>query len=356
MTHARILKSCDFQTKSKTHETAAEINMNTQKFTVINRAEVQKLLPMNAAIDIMARALKHLAEGQVVMPHRAVMWLPDKTGVLGTMPSYSGVSKVMGLKAITVFPENSKAGYDSHQGLVMLFEAQHGRLLAVIDAGEITAIRTAAVSGVATRLLARPAAGNLVILGSGVQARKHLEAMQLVRKIRRVVVWNPSRGSARRFAESESKRGGLKIEVQESSRADVSGADIICTVTPSLEPVLFGASIPEGAHINAVGACQPHARELDTAAVVKARLFVDSRESALSESGDFLFPKKEGAVGDGHIVGEIGQLVLGEIAGRKSDYEITLFESLGLAIEDLAAAEYIYRQAVEKGIGTEVEL
>jgi alanine dehydrogenase len=330
--------------------------MDTQKFTVINRAEVQKLLPMDAAIDIMAQALKLLAGGQLVMPPRAVMWLPDKTGVLGTMPSYSAASKVIGLKAITVFPENRKVGYDSHQGVVMLFEAQHGRLLAIIDAGEITAIRTAAVSGVATRLLARPDAGHLLILGSGVQARKHLEAMLLVRKIRRVVVWNPSPGSARRFAEAESKRCGMPIAVQESNRADVSGADIICTVTPSLDPVLFGESIQSGAHINAVGACQPHARELDTTAVVKSRLFVDSRESAMNESGDFLFPKKEGAIGDGHIVGEIGELALGEIKGRKSDDEITLFESLGLAVEDLIAAEYIYRQAAEKGIGAEVEL
>ena len=314
------------------------------------------MLPMNAAIEIMAQALTLLAKGQVVMPSRAVMWLPDKSGVLGTMPSYSAASKVIGLKAITVFPENRKAGYDSHQGAVMLFEALHGRLLAVIDAGEITAIRTAAVSGLATRLLAKADAGNLVILGSGVQARKHLEAMLLVRKIRRVAVWNPSPGSARRLAESESTPCPLPIEVQESSRADVSGADIICTVTSSVEPVLFGESIAKGAHINAVGACQPNTRELDTAAVVKSRLFVDSRESALGESGDFLFPKKEAAIGDDHIVGEIGQLALGEIQGRKSDDEITLFESLGLAVEDLIAAEYIYRQAVEKGIGTEVEL
>jgi ornithine cyclodeaminase/alanine dehydrogenase-like protein (mu-crystallin family) len=330
--------------------------MEKQKLTVINRTQVQQLLPMAAAIDIMAQALKLLARGQVVMPRRAVMWLPEKTGVLGMMPSYSADSKVIGLKAITVFPENRKIGYDSHQGVVMLFEAQHGRLLAVIDAGEITAIRTAAVSGVATGLLARPDAGSLAILGSGVQARKHLEAMRQVRKIRRIVVWNPSPGSARRFAESESKRCPLPIEVQESSRADVSGADIICTVTPSLEPVLFGESIPDGAHINAVGACQANSRELDTAAVVKARLFVDSRESTLSESGDFLFPKKEGAIGDNHIVGEIGELALGKIQGRRSDNEITLFESLGLAVEDQIAAEYIYRQALEKGIGTEVEL
>jgi alanine dehydrogenase len=332
------------------------MNMDKQKCTVINRTEVHRLLPMDAAIEIMAQALTLLAGGQLVMPPRSVMWLPDKTGVLGTMPSYSAASKIIGLKAITVFPENRQVGYDSHQGVVMLFEAQHGRLLAVIDAGEITAIRTAAVSGVATRLLARTDAGKLIILGSGVQARKHLEAMCLVRNIRRVAVWNPSPGSARRFAESESKHCPLPIEVQESARADVSGADIICTVTPSLDPVLFGETIADGAHINAVGACQPHARELDTAAVAKSRLFVDSRESAMNESGDFLFPKKEGAIGDDHIVGEIGELALGKIQGRKSNDEITLFESLGLAVEDLIAAEYIYRQAAAKGIGTEVEL
>ena len=330
--------------------------MNKQKFTVINRDEVQKLLPMDVAIEIMEQALKTLAEGHVIMPRRTVMWLPDKSGVLGMMPSYSASSKIIGLKAITVFPENRKLGYDSHQGVVMLFEAKHGLLLSVIDASEITAIRTAAVSGLATKLLSRPNATNLAILGSGVQAQKHLEAMRLVRKIQRVVVWNPSPGSARRFAEVESERHGLPIEAQESDKADVLGADIICTVTASLLPVLFGKSITDGAHINAVGASQPNARELDTAAVVRSRLFVDSRESALSESGDFLIPKEEGAIGNDHIVGEIGELLLGNIEGRRSTEEITLFNSLGLAIEDLTAAEYVNRQATAKGIGTEVEL
>jgi len=330
--------------------------MDKQKFTIINREDVQKLLPMDVAIEIMEQAFKNLAEGQVVMPRRTVMWLPDKIGVLGMMPSYSASSKIIGLKAITVFPENRKIGYDSHQGVVMLFEAKHGRLLAVIDASEITAIRTAAVSALATKLLSRPNAANLAILGSGVQARKHLEAMRLVRKIQRVVVWNPSPGSARRFAEVASKRHGLAIEALESDKADVLGADIICTVTPSLQPVLFGNSITDGAHINAVGASQANARELDTTVVVRSRLFVDSRESTLSESGDFLIPKEEGIIGDNHIVGEIGELLLGNIKGRRSTEEITLFISLGLAIEDLTAAEYVNRQAIAKGIGTEVEL
>ena len=326
------------------------------KTLIINRSEVRQLLPMNECIDAMAETFKILGSEGTIQPQRMVMWLPEKVGVLAIMPAYLGELDAMGIKVISVFPGNHDTEYDSHQGVVMLFDTKNGRPLAIIDASEITAIRTAAASGVATRLLAREDARDLVILGSGVQAREHLRAMLITRDIKRVRVWNPYSGLARQFAETEAKLQGVSIEPMEADRADVEGADIICTVTPSLEPVLFGDSISDGAHINAVGASQPHARELDTAAVVKSRMFVDRHESALKESGDFLFAKKEGAVSDDHIVGEIGEILLGVVEGRKSADDITVFESLGMASEDVVAAQHVYLKAIEKDMGTSIKM
>lgn len=323
---------------------------------LINQAEVQQLLPMSECVDVMAEALKTLARGDAILPLRPVLWLPEKVGALGMMPAYLGDLQAFGLKVVSVFPGNHGTEYDSHQGAVLLFEAKYGRLLAVIDASAITAIRTAAVTGVATRWLAREAASDLAILGSGVQARTHLEAMRLVRSLRRVRVWSRDPERTRQFAERESQRHGLTIEPMPTAEAAVKGADLICTTTAAREPVLRGAWLAEGAHVNAIGSSVPFTRELDTAAMVRAKLFVDRRESALHEAGDFLFPKQEGAIGDEHIRGELGEVLLGLRPGRESAAEITVFKSLGLAVEDLAAAHYIYRNALERGRGLSVEL
>ena len=323
---------------------------------IVNQAEVLQLLPMSECIDVMAEALKTLARGDAILPLRPVLWLPEKVGALGMMPSYLGDIKAMGLKVVSVFPGNHGTQYDSHQGAVMLFETEHGRLLAIVDASEITAIRTAATTAVATKLLAREGAGDLAILGSGVQARTHLEAMLLARRIRRVRVWSRNPDHARAFALREAQRHVIAIEPMGTAQEAVTDADIICTTTAAREPVLLGEWLAPGAHVNAVGSSVAFTRELDTAAVVKARLFVDRRESTLNEAGDFLFPKKEGAIGDDHIRGEIGEVLLGQIRGRTSPDEITLFKSLGLAVEDLAAAYHIYHKAVEKGLGMSIEL
>jgi len=326
------------------------------KTLILNRKEVHQLLPMNECIDVMAETFKVLGNKGILQPQRTVMWLPEKMGVLAMMPAYVGDLDTMGVKVISVFPGNHGTQFDSHQGMVMLFDTHNGRPLAIIDASEITAIRTAAASGVATKILAREDASDLVILGSGVQAREHLRAMLFIRNIKRTRVWNPYPDLARQFAESEGVLQGIDIEPVEGEKADVEGADIICTVTPSLEPVLFGDTIPDGAHINAVGASQPNARELDAATVVKSRMFVDCRESALKESGDFLFARQEGEVSDKHILGEIGEILLGRVEGRKSADDITLFESLGMASEDVISAQHVYSKAVEKGMGTLIEL
>ncbi|MGH7730391.1 MAG: ornithine cyclodeaminase family protein [Candidatus Eiseniibacteriota bacterium] len=323
---------------------------------IVTQAEVERLLPMSECIEVMGEALMTLARGDAVLPLRSMVRLPDRPGLLGLMPAYLGAPRVMGLKVVTVMPGNHGTEYDSHQGAVLIFEVEHGSPLAVIDGTSITAIRTAAVSGVATRALAREDAGDLAILGSGVQAASHLEAMKAVRALRRVRVWSRDPHHARAFAERESARHGLPVEAAGSPSAAVEGADLVCTTTSSRQPVLEGAWLAPGTHVNAVGACTRDARELDTAAVAGARLYVDRRESALNEAGDFLIARSEGAIGDDHIVGELGDLLIGRLPGRRSPAERTLFESLGIAVEDLAAAHHIWRKAEREGRGIAVEL
>ena len=326
------------------------------KVRVISQSEVRTLLPMNECIDLMSETLKTLAQGNAIQPLRSIMRLPEKIGALGMMPAFLEKPRTMGVKVISVFLGNLGTEYESHQGVVLLFDTDHGQLLAVIDACEITAIRTAAVSGAATRLLGREGASDLALLGSGTQACTHLEAMRLVRDIRRVRVWSLPLEHAQEFAHRESKRHGIPVEPMDTAQAVVDGADIICTVTSAKEPILFGEWVSAGAHINAVGSSNAFSRELDTETVVKSRLFVDRRESVLSEAGDFLFPKKEGAVDDGHILGEIGDILLDKIMGRQTEEEITLFEALGLSVEDVASAHHVYHKALENNIGTLVDL
>ena len=326
------------------------------KVLVVNGSEVRTLLPMDECIDVMSDALAALARSEAMVPLRQIMWLPEKVGALGMMPGYISGIDAVGLKVITVFPGNHGTRFDSHQGAVLLFEATHGQLLAIMDATTITAIRTAAVSGVATRLLAREDAESLAILGSGVQAGTHLAAMLHSRPIQKVRVWSRDAAHAQRFAERESKRHGIAINVMTTVQDAVKECGIICTTTSAREPILRGEWITPGTHINAVGSSVPFTRELDSTAVKIARLFVDRRESALNEAGDFLLARKEGIIEDTHIVGEIGEIMIGAINGRRTSEEITLFKSLGLGIEDLAAANHIYRKAIEANAGTAVEL
>lgn len=325
------------------------------KLLILNRLDVTHLLPMEVCLELVAEGLEALGRGEAVNPLRPMMWLPDKRGLLGLMPGYVAGREALGLKVISIFPGNHGTEYDSHQGGVLLFDTEHGCLRALIDAGAVTAIRTAAASGVATRLLAREDAGDLALLGSGVQARTHLEAMRVVREIRRVRVWSRTTAHVQAFAKEESERQGVAIEVVESVQEAVEGADLICTLTAAPEPILMGDWISPGAHINAVGASISATRELDTAAVVKSRLFVDRRESTANESGDFLIPRQEGAIGEDHILGEIGEILLEQIGGRTSGEEVTLFKSLGLAVEDVVPAHYLYHRAKEEGVGTWVD-
>ncbi|MGH7681059.1 MAG: ornithine cyclodeaminase family protein [Candidatus Eiseniibacteriota bacterium] len=323
---------------------------------VIGQADVPRLLPMAACVPLMAEALKSLARGDADQPLRSVIRLPGRNGFLGTMPACVGPPLTTGVKVITVFPGNHGTPLDSHQGAVLLFDSDRGSLLAILDATSITEIRTAAASGAATDALARPDAQTLAILGSGVQASGHVAAMRAVRPISKVSVWSRDVKRARAFAEAESARHGILVEAFAQAEDAVRGADIVCTVTSAAEPVLQGAWLSPGTHVNAVGACIPTHRELDTAAVARSRVFVDRRESALHEAGDILIPIREGAFGPDHIAAEIGEVLLGRVPGREAADDVTLYKSLGLAIEDLTAARHVYEAAVAAGIGTLVEL
>ena len=322
---------------------------------VISQSEVRGLLPMGECIDVVRQALAGLASGEVMQPLRPVMWLPGRVGALGMMPGYLAAIDTLGIKTVTVFPGNAGTGYDSHQGTVMLFDGVHGRLKAVIDATEITAIRTAAVSAVATDLLARPDASVLAIIGSGVQAGTHIDAIPHVRPIRQVRVWSRQSQNARRLVDSRWS-GGPSIQVASTVAEAVAGADIVCTTTAATDPVLPGALLEPGMHVNAVGSSVPFARELDAAAMARCRLFVDRRESTINEAGDYLMAKAEGSVDESHILAEIGDLLIGAAEGRRNRDEITLFKSLGLAVEDIAAGDLVYRNALAAGAGTRLEL
>jgi ornithine cyclodeaminase len=323
---------------------------------VIDGRSVRDLLPMAECIERMAEALAALARGEAAVPLRSLLWLPERTGLLGMMPAYYLPAGIMGIKVVSVMPGNHGTRYDAHQGGVLLFETKHGRPLALVDATEITAIRTAAVSAVATRLLAREDAGDLAILGSGVQAASHLEAMALARPLRRVRVWSRTPAHASRFAVEMSGRHKIEIEVVPDARAAVAEADLICTTTSAREPVLYGAWIAPSAHINAVGSSVRTARELDADAIARSRVFVDRRESALNEAGDLLLARTEGAFDGDPIVAELGEVLIGASPGRRTSDEITIFESLGLGVEDVVAAHHVYEKALERGVALEAQI
>ena len=323
---------------------------------ILNYDQVKQLLPMHECIDAMTDALSALARGEAEMPLRTIFRPQDVRGVMAMMPSFRrGGAPLFGLKAICVFPDNAAIGKDAHQGGVLLFSGETGELLALVNASAITEIRTAAVSAVATRVLAREDASELAIIGAGVQARSHLEAIGCVRPIKRARIAARRFEKAQLFVEEMQAKFEFEIAAVETSEEAVRGADIIVTATTSFEPVVRREWISTGVHLNAVGTYSFKARELDTATVADATLFVDRRESALNEAGDYVIAAAEGAFGPEHIRAELGEVLIGSHPGRTSKDEITVFKSLGLAIEDLASAAHIYAKARAQTAGTWVE-
>jgi alanine dehydrogenase len=287
---------------------------------------VSRVLRMEDLIPAMERALSDFSSGKVVQPVRTMLPIPEHGGFLGLMPAYAGA---LGIKLVTFYPDNR--GVPTHHAVIQLFKPDTGEPLVTMDGRLITEERTAAVSAVATKLLARPEAAVLALIGSGSQARSHLKALRLVREFRQVRVWSPRRAEA--FAREH------EIQAAASAQAAVDGADVIVTATTSRTPILHGAWLAPGAHVNAVGAPRPDWRELDDDLLQRARLFVDSREAAFKESGDVRAA--------GSVVAEIGEVVAGAQRGRASRDEITVFKSLGLAVEDVVTADLVYRKFLE---------
>ena len=317
---------------------------------VLSEHDVRLLLDMESCIEAMEEVLSALARGELFQPLRFVTRPPDATGLLGLMPAHrAGDAAAYALKEIVVTPDNPTRGLDAHQGAVLLHDGESGQLVAVLNASPVTEIRTAAVSAVATRALARTDVERVAILGAGVQARAHVHAMRAVLDDPEIRIW------ARNPAAAEGLAAEVEAIASPSPDAALLGAEVVCTTTSSKEPVLRRDWLASGAHVNAVGSSIPTARELDTETVAVGSLFVDRRESALNEAGDYLIAAAEGAIGPDHIKAELGEVLVGKHPGREDDDELTLFKSLGIAVEDLASAELVVRRAREQGVGSEVE-
>jgi ornithine cyclodeaminase/alanine dehydrogenase-like protein (mu-crystallin family) len=316
---------------------------------VLSDHDVRELLDMESCVAAMEEVLTSLARGELFQPLRFVGRPEGASGLMGLMPAArAGTNAAYSLKEIVVTPGNPARGLDAHQGAVLLHDGDTGELVAVLNASPVTEIRTSAVSGVATRALARKDAKRVAILGAGVQARGHVKAMRAVLDDPEIRIWSRRPEAAEALA---AEAGAIAAP---SADAAIFGAEVVCTTTTSPEPVLELRWLAEGAHVNAVGSSVPTARELDSATVAASSFFVDRRESTLNESGDFLLAEADGAVGRDHIRAELGEVLAGMHPGRTDDRELTVFKSLGIAVEDLAAAELAVRRARERGVGVEV--
>jgi len=318
------------------------------KILVLAGHHVHELLPYAECADVMREALAGLARGQIQQPLRTVVRPRDAAGFMGLMPAYSPDAGY-GLKAICITPGNPAIGKDTHQGGVLLFDGRSGEPLALVNASAVTEVRTAAVSAVATDLLARPGPAELAIIGTGVQGRAHAHAIAATRPLTGIRLAGRDPARTREVAAELGGQLGVPVSGHDDVAEAVAGAGIVVTATSSREPVLRREWLAPGVHVNAVGACLPTDREIDTATMAEAAIFADSRESVSHEAGDFLLAERDGAVNP--VRAELGELLTGTAPGRAAD-EITLFESLGLAAEDLAAASYLYEKATRQGAGT----
>jgi ornithine cyclodeaminase len=321
---------------------------------LLSEADVRVLLPMRDLVDTMQNALAAYSTGQVQQPLRTIMEVGASRSFLGLMPAFVPASGALGAKLVTVFGGNAALGLPTHLATIVLFDADTGALRAIMDGRYITEARTAAVSAVSVRLLARDNASTLAIIGSGVQAHSHLEALSLVRPLREVRVWSPTPEHRERFAADARGITAAAVTAAPHPRAAVAGADLIVLVSSAREPVIESEWVADGAHVCAVGACRPDQREMSTDLVKRGRLFVDSRTGALAEAGDIVIPMKERGFDAGHIAGELGELAAGRIAGRSKASDVTIFKSLGMAVEDVAAAQLAFDRAAERGLGRAV--
>ncbi len=309
---------------------------------LIEENKVRSILTPEKCIAAMRKALADLELGKCDMPQRLICKMPN-TAAFGFMPAYVG--DYFGAKVIAAYAPNMGTEYPSHIGYVMLFESKHCTVKGLIEAGSVTEIRTGCVSAVATDLLARQDAHSLALIGAGAQARSHLAAIRLVRPVDEVRVFDLNRAAAERFKKEMEEKYALPIAVCESATQAVQDADISCTLTPAREPYLTRATVKPGAHVNAVGTFSPITREAASDLVAAARLYADHTPACRKESGEYLIPLAEGLIREDHILGSVGELLLGKAPGRQTDKDITLFDALGLAVEDIAAARLVYEEA-----------
>ena len=323
---------------------------------LLTERDVRAVLPMPDLIEAMGGALSAYSARRVVQPVRTVLEVGSDSGLFAVMPAALDDPPVAGAKLVTVYNRNHERGLPSHLASIVVLDHATGALVALMDGRYITEVRTAAVSAVSVKLLARPNAASLAIIGSGVQARSHLEAIRLVRQLSEVRVWSPTARHRDAFAADMSAAMGLPVRAAASAAEAARGADLIVLATASATPVLDDEAVAAGAHICGVGACRPDQREMPTAVIARARVFVDSRAAALKEAGDLLLPMKERAIDERHIAGELGELALGRIPGRQADSDVTIFKSLGMAVEDVVTARLVVERARAAGLGYSFEL
>jgi ornithine cyclodeaminase len=319
----------------------------------LNAEETRRLLPMDQCIDVMQAAMVAASSGSMYIPPRTLFQLQDDSGFFAVMPGASQELGSYGAKVVSYHPANSAKGLPPIQGFVAVFDHQSGQPRAIMDGGVITDIRTAAASGLATRLLSRPGAKSCGIFGAGALADVHLQAMCTVRPVEECVIWARRREQAEALAEKHRARSDVPVRAT-ADPVEAGACDIVCTTTASPDPVLQGAWVRPGTHINLVGAHKISSRETDTNLIVKSRVYVDLVESTLNEGGDIMIPIEEGVISREHILGEIGQLLMGQIDGRTNERQITVYNSLGITSQDLFAARHVMQKALEQGAGTQV--
>jgi len=323
---------------------------------VFSAEEVRKALPMADAVEAMKGAFRELSAREATVPLRTHIQMHDPEADVLVMSCYSPRLKRVGVKFLTLHPENTQKGMPFIQASVMIVDAENGKPLALMNGGALTAIRTGAASGAATDLLARKDAVTAAIFGSGIQAATQLEAVCAVRDITSVRVFDISPERAKAYADKMSAQLGIQVAPAGSSAEALEGADIVCTATTSKEPVFADSEIAPGTHINAIGVYKTHEREIPGPTVARAFVVVDEREAAWEESGELVIARNEGLIDESHVRAELGEIVSGKAAGRESDDQVTLFKSVGVANQDLSAAHAVLSRGLEVGFGTPVEL
>ncbi len=323
---------------------------------VLSESQVQSLIDLDELIAALAQAHIQYSTGKAVMPVRLVVPLPQIQGRITSMPGYLNDDQALGMKVVTYFQDNPKQNLPAILATIMLFSSATGKMIAAMDGGYITAIRTACASALATQTLANADTPVLGILGAGVQARAHIQALTRVRQVKQIKLFSPSGQSGRAIKEELESRCGVPIEVVGSAQDAVRDSDLLVTVTTAKEPIVKVEWLKPGVHINAVGSHRPDLREIDGATLKCAKVVVDSRDAIMADCGDILLALKEGSINESVIHGEIGDVLAGTKVGRSDPSEITLYKSVGIAIQDVATAQLVYRKALERNVGTNVEI